>query len=207
MSGAAFPHRDTGFAVWLNGGYGVGKSAVLDHVGDLLAAHQLPFSLLDVDWFHRSWPEAPDDPENVIIGTANMAAVWANYQKAGPRQLVISGVLLPTDRLRYERALALPIRSIRLEAGPDITSRRLEGRYSAGRALALEWHLGRFHAVAELLGKADLDELVVSTDDRAPLSTATEILQHFGLVDPPISRSGPGSPTAPTQRRSPHLDG
>ncbi|MFK4084571.1 hypothetical protein ACI2LF_10715 [Kribbella sp. NPDC020789] len=45
-----------GYAIFLNGGYGVGKSSTLEHVGDLLAAAGTPFSLMDVDWFHRSWP-------------------------------------------------------------------------------------------------------------------------------------------------------
>lgn len=36
-------------ALLLNGTYGVGKSAVLDHVGDLLAEAGRPFSLMDVD--------------------------------------------------------------------------------------------------------------------------------------------------------------
>lgn len=44
------------YAIFLNGGFGVGKSSTLEHVGDLLAEARRPFSLMDVDWFHRSWP-------------------------------------------------------------------------------------------------------------------------------------------------------
>ena len=54
-------------ALLLNGAYGVGKSAVLEHLGDLLAEAGRPFSLIDVDWFHRSWPPASWDPENVVV--------------------------------------------------------------------------------------------------------------------------------------------
>ena len=55
------------YAIFLNGSYGVGKTSVLDHVGNLLAARGRPFSLMDVDWFHRSWPVADDDPDNTLV--------------------------------------------------------------------------------------------------------------------------------------------
>lgn len=45
---------DGNCVIFLNGSYGVGKSATLDRVGDLLAESNRPFSLMDVDWFHRS---------------------------------------------------------------------------------------------------------------------------------------------------------
>jgi hypothetical protein len=102
------------YVIFLNGSYGVGKSSTLDHVGDLLAEAGRAFSLMDVDWFHRSWPPAEDDPENVLTEADNMAAVWKNYLRAGPRQLVVAGVIASNrDRLRYERVLALPVRSVR----------------------------------------------------------------------------------------------
>lgn len=50
------------YVIFLNGSYGVGKSSAIDHVGDLLAEYGKAFSLMDVDWFHRSWPPADDDP-------------------------------------------------------------------------------------------------------------------------------------------------
>ena len=31
---------------------------------------------MDVDWFHRAWPPAEDDPESVLTEADNMAAVW-----------------------------------------------------------------------------------------------------------------------------------
>jgi hypothetical protein len=46
------------WAIFINGSYGVGKSSTLEHIGDLLADAGQPFSLMDVDWYHRSWPPA-----------------------------------------------------------------------------------------------------------------------------------------------------
>ena len=76
------------YAIFLNGTYGVGKSSTLDHVGDLHGEQGRAFSLMDVDWFHRSWPPAKNDPDNVVTEADNMASVWERYSLAGPRQLV-----------------------------------------------------------------------------------------------------------------------
>lgn len=170
------------FALVLNGGYGVGKSTVLDHVGDLLAEAGRPFSLFDVDWFHRSWPPVADDPENVIAEADNLAAVWARYKRGGPRQPVLSGVMTSqADRDRYAAAFGLPVRSVRLEAGHETTVARLTARYGGRREAALTWHLERYEALARRLAEADLDELVVDTDGRTPYAVATTVLGHVGL--------------------------
>ncbi|WP_114559913.1 hypothetical protein [Desertihabitans aurantiacus] len=173
------------FAIFLNGCYGVGKSAVLDHVGDLLAAAGRPFSLMDVDWFHRSWPPAPDDPENVLVEATNLAAVWQNYRQTGSRQLVVSGVLTaPADRRRYEQAFGLPVRPVRLEAGAEVVAERLRRRYPADRSDALQWHLERHEELAHRLRSVDQDERAFDTADRSPRSIAMDVLGHFRLAGP-----------------------
>ncbi|WP_187279737.1 AAA family ATPase [Quadrisphaera setariae] len=170
------------FAVFLNGSFGVGKSTVLEHLGDQLAAAGTPFALVDVDWFHRSWPPAPDDPENVLGEAENIAAVWATYRHAGPRQLVVSGVIRSgADRERYERATGLPVRSVRLEADAATSEQRLRRRYSADQQTALDWHLQRHRALAEQLRAADLDELALDTAAMAPAQVAGAVRRHVGL--------------------------
>jgi adenylylsulfate kinase-like enzyme len=170
------------YAIFLNGGYGAGKSSVLDHVGDLLAKAGRPFSLMDVDWFHRSWP--PADPDNALIEADNISAVWKNYQSAGPRQLVMCGVITTaTARERYAAAVERDIRLVRLAANADVIKRRLRGRYSASQTAALEWHLERCDEIATRLEAADLDELVIDTTTLEPHEVAERTLRHFGLLD------------------------
>jgi chloramphenicol 3-O-phosphotransferase len=169
-------------AIFLNGGYGVGKSSTLEHVGDLLAKAGRPFSLMDVDWFHRSWP--PADPDNALIEAHNIAAVWKCYQSVGPRQLVMCGVIETTAaRERYAAAVERRIRLVRLTADAEITRQRLRGRYSASQRSALEWHLERCDELAARLEAADLDELVIDTSTLAPQEVAERTLRHFGLLD------------------------
>ncbi|MGL3201197.1 MULTISPECIES: hypothetical protein [Curtobacterium] len=175
--------RDDEYAIFLNGSYGVGKSAVLDAVGDRLAASGRAFSVMDVDWFHRSWPVAEGDTENTVLEARNIAAVWANYRAAGPRQLVLSGVATSSADLdRYAEAVGLPVRSIRLVARPTTLEARLRNRYDEHRQHHLEWHLDRFERIAERQAAADLDELVVDTDAVAPADVADLVLRHFGFI-------------------------
>lgn len=172
------------FVLFLNGGYGVGKSSALDHIGDLLAETGSPFSLMDIDWFHRSWPSAASDPENVLTEAENMAAVWRNYQRAGPRQLVVAGVITSgSDRDRYADTFGLPVRSARLTASEAVIDARLRRRYSEDQASSLKWHLDRHAHLTHRQAWADLDELVIHTDELNPRAVAAAVLVHFGLLD------------------------
>jgi hypothetical protein len=169
------------FAIFLNGSFGVGKSSTLDHIGDLLAEAGQPFSLMDVDWYHRSWPPANPDHGNTTIEAQNMAFVWSNYKTAGPRQLVISGVIASTeDRDRYAEALEVTIRAVRLVASPAVTERRLRGRYSPAQGAAFEWHRTRHEDLSQTLAEADLDEIVIDTDQKSRHDVARLVLSHFG---------------------------
>jgi hypothetical protein len=171
--------------IFLNGSFGVGKSSALDHLGDLLAEHCQAFCLMDVDWYHRSWPPAKDDPENVVTEAANMGAVWNNYRRTGPRQPLVAGVITSEqDRHRYERVFALSVRSIRLMAGVAVTEARLRRRYTEHQSRALDWHLQRHVDLSKQLVLQDLDEFVIQTDGCAPRSVAVRIADHFGLLPP-----------------------
>lgn len=172
---------DDDWAIFLNGSYGVGKSSTLEHIGDLLADAGKPFSLMDVDWYHRSWPPADFDKGNKIIEAQNMATVWTNYQSAGPRRLVISGVIASQDDLdRYNDALKLTVRPIRLFASPAVTDARLQGRYTATQTTKLDWHAQRHQELSERLANADFDEAVINTDAMQPIDVASAVLKHFG---------------------------
>ncbi len=174
--------KQAGYAIFLNGGYGVGKSSTLEHVGDLLANAGRPFSLMDVDWFHRSWPPAEQD--NALIEAQNIAAVWKSYRSVGPRQLVMCGVIsTAAARERYAAAVELPVRMVRLTADADVTRKRLRGRYSPSQRSALEWHLERCDEIAARLDAAHLDELVIDTSRLGPHEVAERTLRHFGLLD------------------------
>jgi hypothetical protein len=112
-----------------------------------------------------------------------MAAVWKNYLRTGPRQLVVAGVIASErDRQRYERVFALPVRSVRLIAGITVAEARLRRRYSEQQTSALTWHLQRHGDLTQRLALDNRDELVIDTDELDPRSAAEEIVEHFGLL-------------------------
>lgn len=169
--------------IFLNGSFGVGKSSTLDHLGDLLAELGQAFSLMDVDWYHRSWPPGDDDPHNVLTEAANMTAVWDNYRRTGPRQPVMAGVITSEqDRQRYERIFSLPVRSVRLVSTAAVTEERLRRRYTQHQSRSLTWHLERHLDLSKQLALRNLDDVVIHTDERDPRSVAESVASHFGLL-------------------------
>ena len=172
-----------GFAIFLNGSYGVGKSSALEHLADRFAAAELPFSLFDVDWFHRSWPPAADDPRNVLVEAENMRAVWANYARAGARTPIVAGVVETAGDLeRYERVFGMPLRLVLLTASDEVAERRLRGRYDADRAAALAWHLDDRARLAAALEQAPEPELRIDTDGRSPAEVAAIVFDRFAAA-------------------------
>ncbi|MEZ2370349.1 hypothetical protein [Arthrobacter sp. RCC_34] len=166
--------------IFLNGSYGVGKTSVLDHVGDRFAEAELPFALFDVDWFHRSWPVAPDDPGNVRVEAENVRAVWNNYQRSGPRTPIIAGIIETVrDQKRYEECLGVKLFVAHLTASPQVATERLRGRYPSTRNEALNWHLERHQALSEYLQAEGPHGLIIDTDDVTPEHVASVVFEQF----------------------------
>lgn len=168
--------------IFLNGSYGVGKSSALEHLGDLFAQQGTPFSLFDVDWFHRSWPPSPHDPDNTATEALNMRATWRNYLRAGPRTPIIAGVIRTQDDLaRYEGVFQRALTTVHLTASPKTAELRLRRRYDPDRSGALSWHLERHVQLATELRDLAGHELTVSTDELTPAQVASTVFDALGL--------------------------
>ncbi len=165
--------------IFINGPFGAGKSTVLDLVGDRLASRHVPFSLMDVDWFHRSSPPAEDDPDNALCEARNMAAVWKNYRSTGPRLLVVSGVIASEgDLRRYEQAVGLGFRIVRLDVSQPVAMQRLRNRYLGSRPDTYQWHVDNWTRIAQQITAANLSELVIDAEKVEADSVADEVV-HF----------------------------
>ncbi|GAA1319849.1 MAG: phosphotransferase-like protein [Brachybacterium tyrofermentans] len=168
------------FGIFLNGSYGVGKSSTLDHLADLFAEAELPFSLFDVDWFHRSWPPAPTDPQNVLTEADNIRAVWRNYRRTGPRTPIVAGVITRAEDLeRYEQCFEIPLRVVHLTASLEVAEHRLRGRYTPSQHRALTWHLGDHERLARELHRLPSYDLVVDTDHSTSAEVAALVFDEF----------------------------
>jgi adenylylsulfate kinase len=108
--------------VLLTGVYGSGKSSVAKEVAYLLERRGEPYALLDLDYL--SWAGTGTDDRAAEFGLMlqNLAAVAANYRRAGIRVFVLAYfVRSPSEVQGVQQALGLPLRVVRLTVPlPDI---------------------------------------------------------------------------------------
>lgn len=124
----------SGEAVLLTGVYGSGKSTVAAEIADLLERAGIPYALLDLDflsWFSTGGEGHGETPALLI---ANLAAVAANYRRAGIHRFVLAYAVQNASELsRIRAALGWPVRVVRLSASPDVVALRLGADPTSGR--------------------------------------------------------------------------
>jgi hypothetical protein len=120
--------------VLLTGVYGSGKSSVAVEIAYLLEQRGEPYALLDLDYL--SWAGTGTEDRAAEFGflLQNLAAVAANYRRAGIRLFVLAYFVRSLGEVQdIQAALGLPLRVVRLTVQlPDI-ERRLAGDITSGR--------------------------------------------------------------------------
>jgi adenylylsulfate kinase len=76
--------------VLLTGVYGSGKSSVAAEIAYLLEEQGAPFALLDLDYLSWTGPDTGGRAAELELLGHNLAAVTANYRRAGLEDLTIS---------------------------------------------------------------------------------------------------------------------
>jgi hypothetical protein len=120
--------------VLLTGVYGSGKSSVAEEIAYLLEQAGEPYALLDLDYL--SWAGTGDDHRAAEFGLMlqNLAAVTANYRRAGIRFFVLAYFVRSDGEVQGVReALGLPLRVVRLTVPLPGTERRLASDVTSGR--------------------------------------------------------------------------
>jgi hypothetical protein len=120
--------------VLLTGVYGSGKSSVAEEIAYLLEQASAPYALLDLDYL--SWAGTGTDDRAAEFGLMlqNLAAVTANYRRAGIRLFVLAYfVRSPGEVLGVRETLGLPLRVVRLVVPLPVIERRLAGDVTSGR--------------------------------------------------------------------------
>jgi adenylylsulfate kinase len=165
-----------GEGVLLTGVYGTGKSSVAEEIAYLLEQRGEPFALLDLDFLSWGSVGAGDRADEFGLMLQNLAAVAANYRRAGVRLFVLAYFVRSRDEVRQVRdVLGLPLRVVRLEVPlPDI-EQRLAGDVTSGRRDDLREAAAAI-ATAEGTGVED----VVISNDRAIGLVAQEVMTFLG---------------------------
>jgi hypothetical protein len=157
----------------LSGTVGVGKTAILESIHELLIQAREPHACLDADALSLSWPVRGDF--NQIAMLENVASVWANARAAGATRLVLAAVIeRQEDRDAFRSAVpGADVTVCQLEASKDTRMSRLRQRE---HGTSLEWHLQRTEKLRDILERAAIHDFVVDNDRRARDEVAREVL-------------------------------
>ncbi|MDN2699296.1 AAA family ATPase [Janthinobacterium sp. SUN073] len=168
-------------SVFLNGTVGVGKSTTAEHLGAHLIAHKIPHAVIDLDSIRQLWPAPEGDPFNLEIELLNLAAVAANFERAGAQCLVIAGVIENVSTAaRYRAALRDGQLSIcRLTAPAGTVEQRLRSRH-VNDAEGLQWHLHRSIELDSILHAANVDDVVIDSAEKSPDEIAKKVFAVLG---------------------------
>ena len=97
--------------VLLTGVYGSGKSSVAEEIAYLLEQRGELYALLDLDYLSWAGDATGDRASEFGLMLENLAAVAANYRRAGIRLFVLAYFVRSPGEVRGMReALGLPLR-------------------------------------------------------------------------------------------------
>jgi adenylylsulfate kinase len=164
--------------VLLTGVYGSGKSSIAEEIAYLLEQQGEPYALLDLDYLSWAGTGTDDRSEEFGLMLQNLAAVTANYRKAGIRLFVLAYFVRdPGEMARVQTALGLPLRVVRLVVPlPDI-EQRLANDVTSGRRDDVREAAASI-AIAEGVGVED----VTIGNDRPVGVVARDVLTFLGWL-------------------------
>ena len=164
--------------VLLTGVYGSGKSSVAEEIAYVLEHRGEPYALLDLDYL--SWAGTGDGDRAGEFGLMlqNLAAVAANYRRAGIVLFLLAYFARgPGEVASLRKALGLPLRVVRLTVRLAEIEQRLAHDVTSGRRDDLR-AAARSIAAAEGAGVED----VVIRNDRPVGMVAREVMTFLGWL-------------------------
>ena len=164
--------------VLLTGVYGSGKGSIAAEIAYLLEQRGEPYALLDLDYLSWAGTGISDRASEVALMLHNLAAVAANYRRAGIRLFVLAYFVRSPGEVRAVRqALGLPLRVARLTVGLPEIEQRLAGDVTSGRRDDLA------EAAASIAaGEGTGVEDVVISNDRPIQGVARDVMTFLGWL-------------------------
>lgn len=180
--------------LWLSGAAAVGKSTVGYEVFTQIIQSGVRAAYVDLKQIGALRPAADDDPDGHRLKARNLAALWAGYDAAGARCLIVSG---HADRDETVRGYAelLPGTALtvcRLHAGPATLAERVALRGGGGGPAIpgddmKGLNSGALHRIAEraageaaALERVTAGDLCVDTDGRSVREVAGQVRALLG---------------------------
>jgi len=168
-------------AVLLTGVYGSGKSSVAAEIAYLLERQGEPYALLDLDYLSWAGLGTDDRAAEVELMRQNLAAVTANYRRAGISRFVLAYFVRSAAEVHaVKQALSLPLKVVRLTVPLPAIEQRLASDVTSGRRDDLR------EAAASIANEegADLADTTIS-NDRPIGVVAHEVMAFLGWRSAP----------------------
>ena len=162
--------------VLLTGVYGSGKSSVAEEIAYLLEQRVEPYALLDLEYLGWAGIGPGDRAGEFGLMLQNLAAVAANYRRAGVQFFVLACFVRSSGEVQGVReALGLPLRVVRLTVRLSDIEQRLASDVTSGRRDDLR-EAAVSIAVAEGTGVED-----VTIKNDAPIGVvARQVMKFLG---------------------------
>jgi chloramphenicol 3-O-phosphotransferase len=144
--------------------------------GDLLAAANRSYAVVDLDTLTWCYPPPADDPFNGRLAFRNLTMVWENYAATGAGRLIIARVVESRDELeRYRDAVpGADITVIRLRASDET----LQGRVLGRPVTTGPRYVRRSLELARLMDDRQIEDHLVETSGRTVTDVAREVLHR-----------------------------
>ena len=143
--------------LWLCGPPGVGKSTIGWELYAQFTQSGIETGYVDIDQLGMCYPEPAMDPGRYRMKARNLGVVAANYQAAGARCVIVSGVIDPANGAHADLVPQAALTICRLRADRDELERRLAGRGDQG------YPLNEILGEADALDASDFADLRVDT--------------------------------------------
>ncbi|MFC9536198.1 MULTISPECIES: DEAD/DEAH box helicase family protein [unclassified Streptomyces] len=169
-------------ALLINGTVGVGKTSVAEGVGSLLTDAGIPNAVIDLDWLRQAWPAPSGDRFNFGMMLRNLRSVADNYLAAGAARLVLAGVIEDVEQRQLcAEAVGIELSVCRLTVDLPVNHQRLVRRHENEPEL-LRWHLDRAGELAEILGRAAVDDFTVDATTSSVGDVAAGVIDKAGWL-------------------------
>jgi dephospho-CoA kinase len=170
--------------LFITGAPGSGKTALAKEVSELLGQVDEPHAVIDRDELCRGVLPGGTTDFNRALAVENLAAVWANFERAGVRRLVLARVIQLADDLRFF-AQAIPdcdLAVCRVTAPRSTIVDRIRRREAGSAASFLE-RVSR--ELDDEVARLDLPGFVVENgESRSVTQLALEVLDRINWPGP-----------------------
>jgi len=163
----------------ITGTMGAGKTAVLGEASDILAQRQIVHAAIDLDALGLAHLPAAAFSDGVMYD--NLRSICSNYAALGVQRFLLARAIEDDARLRLCRDIIPAANTVvcRLTASIEAMKRRVRTR---DLGISQREYVARVAELNVILERAQLEDFVVTNEDRPLTEVAIEVLVQAGWI-------------------------